>query len=262
MRAVYRLACFLLCGLSCCGTASGAITQAEAEYNEGKALAKKGQFRKALLLFDDAARMAPNVAAIYAERGSAYLNLEQREKALDDLNRAIKLDPKNFQPYVDRARCQYELHDCRASIDDVSRAISLDPDKCDRCYRYRERALYYLDLGDTKKALDDLNTSISLRQDFYTNFMRGDLFYKLKRYKEAVADYTIGLKQIKPTVTYMDYWYEQRARAYDKLGESKLAAQDRSKARVSHEVDPYYKFVGPKEDGGWELPSGLGKTHQ
>jgi len=263
MKPVYRFVClFLLFGLSAPGAISSAITEAEADFNEGKALAKKRQFKKAIPFFDHAAKLAPNVAVIYAERGSAYLNLEQIEPAFADLSRAIKLAPTLCQPYADRARCEYEKHNCRAAIDDMSHAIPLASDKVDRAFKIRERATYYLDLGDSKNALVDVNKSLTIFPDFYTYFLRADMHCRLKQYKEAVADYTTGLKLVKPNTIDLDFWYEQRARAYDKLGETKLAAKDREQSRQSNLKDPYYKLLGPSEKGGWELPSGLGKPHQ
>jgi len=263
MKPIYRFACLLLlCSLNSYGTICSAITEAEADFKEGKALAQKRQFRKAIPFFNHSAKLAPNVAVIYAERGQAYLNLEEIDNALADLTHAIKLSPTLCQPYADRARCYYERHNPRAAIDDMSHAIPLASDKIDRAFKIRERANYYLEVGESKKALDDVNSSIALVQDYYTYFLRGDMHYKLKQYKEAVVDYTEGLKRIKPDVTDLDFWYEQRARAYDKLGDTRLAAQDRAKARQSNNKDPYYRLLGPGENGGWELPSGLGKPHQ
>jgi|SRR5277367_6321389 len=250
MKPVYRFAClFLLFGLSADGTVYSAVSEAEAELKTAEALVKKRQFRDALPYFDRAAKLAPSVGKIFAERGSLLLGLEEREKALDDLNRAIQLDPSRIDSYVDRARCQYELQKPRAAIEDVTRAINLEHDKPNRAFRLRERASYYFQMGNSQKAFDDLGASLTWLQDYYTYFLRGDMHYKLKQYRAAVADYTIGLKLVKPNVTDVDFFYEERARAYDKLGETSLAQQDRRTSRIYSRKDPFFDYLPPDRGG-------------
>jgi tetratricopeptide (TPR) repeat protein len=229
------------------GTVASASPEAEADFKTAQKLVKRKEFKRALPFFNHAIKLDPNVAKFYAERGSLLLGLEEREQALNDLSKALKLDPSLCETFADRARCHYELGDYQAAVDDISHAINLDHDKIGRAFKIRDRATFYIELGQLKKALDDVRTSLSLFPDYYTYFIRAGIYEKQKQYKSAVEDYTSGLKIIKPDATDVEFWYENRARAYDKLGQADLAAKDRIKSRGYSKKDPYYDFLPPDD---------------
>jgi tetratricopeptide (TPR) repeat protein len=90
-----------------------------------------------------------------------------------------------------------------------------------------ERADLLLSLNKLQPALLDVNEALKYSQGSAEYKVRGDVYMGLGKYKEAVADYTDAIKRGAPDALL----YKMRAAAYDKLGETKLAQQDRNLIR-------------------------------
>lgn len=90
-----------------------------------------------------------------------------------------------------------------------------------------ERSDARVSAGDTKGALEDMAAVLKLSpKDDFAWAARGDYYLELKRYKEAIADYTQAIElQPRSKSTYI-----KRAHAREKVGDAKGAAEDREKA--------------------------------
>jgi len=89
---------------------------------------------------------------------------------------------------------------------------------------YRGRAKVYMAMGDLQAALADMNSSFKYGPTDGRLAERATIFYKLKRYNEAVADYTTGIK-FNPKDPHV---YYDRARCYEMLGMPVEAARDKA----------------------------------
>jgi tetratricopeptide (TPR) repeat protein len=130
----------------------------------------------------------------YIGIGSIYGGKKNYPLALDNFAKAIALDKKIKTP-----------------LKDVP-----DP--------YRGRAKVYLAMGNLDAALADMNSSFKYGSTDGRLAERGTILFKLKRYNEAAADYTAGIKMSPKD----PHPYYDRARCYEMLGMHAEAARDRA----------------------------------
>ena len=87
--------------------------------------AKRDQKQLALSSFDDAARLDPNDARIYYERGQVYAALGQTQRAIKDFDEAIRLNPNDADAYQDRGLAYQALGKTEQAQHDFDRAKKL-----------------------------------------------------------------------------------------------------------------------------------------
>ena len=54
-----------------------------------------GEFELAIQDLDEALRLDPRDAEVFANRGAAYVGLGQVERAIEDFNNVVSIDPRN-----------------------------------------------------------------------------------------------------------------------------------------------------------------------
>lgn len=72
-------------------------------YNRAESLVDKGEYDKAIAIYDELIRLNPRVAAFYGSRGGAYAFNHQVDKAISDFTEVTRLDPKDPRGYACRA---------------------------------------------------------------------------------------------------------------------------------------------------------------
>lgn len=184
-----------------------------------------GQYDRAILDYNEAIKLEPDVAAAFGGRGNAFNNKRDFDRAIEDYNEAVRLDPKFAQAFSDRGAAYYFKGDYAHAIADFDESIRIDPSnahtftnrgaalkkigKNDQALAdeseairldptipelFDNRGLSYAYNGDYDKAIADYNEAIRLRPEakFLTN--RGDSFQFKKEYDHAIADYNDALK--------------------------------------------------------------------
>ena len=121
--------------------------------------AGKRRFVEALADYDEAIRLDPNRAAVYRNRGTAWMANEDHEKAIADFSTAIRLDPKDVLALRRRGRLWMAGKQHDRAIADFSAAIRLDPKDAGT---YRNRGEAWLAEGRFDQAIDDLDQAIRL----------------------------------------------------------------------------------------------------
>ncbi|MDR2151617.1 MAG: tetratricopeptide repeat protein [Helicobacteraceae bacterium] len=197
---------------------------ASAVFNDGKSAFERGDFRQALINFDELIKTYPNNAEAYYNRGLAYYNLGDHKKAIADYDRAIKIDPKYANAYVNRGLAYYNLGEYKKALADSNRAIKIDPNLA---MAYNNRAAAYIDLGEYKKALADSNRALTIDPNLALAYVnRGLAYINLGEYKKAIADYDRTIK-IDPNFAMA---YNNRGYAYYNLDDYKKAIADYTQA--------------------------------
>ena len=64
-------------------------------FMNGQMLMNQGQFAEAILEFQDALVLDPNVATIYSALAESYWNIGKPELSMKNLNKALELDPND-----------------------------------------------------------------------------------------------------------------------------------------------------------------------
>ena len=195
---------------------------------EGAAAMIRGQFEKAVTLYDEALA-TPDVskfvqASIYSDRGVAKWRMKQTREAIEDFNQSIQLSPESATAYNNRGNALMDLGHPEEAIKDFDRAIQLQP-----AYgaAYNNRGNAYAALHQYDAAFQSFRKAAELLPQSAVAFNgRGRTHTELARYHAAVRDLTsaIGLDQKYAAA------YRNRAEANFAIGSYDAAAEDATQA--------------------------------
>ena len=195
---------------------------------EGAAAMIRGQFEKAVTLYDEALA-TPDVskfvqASIYSDRGVAKWRMKQTREAIEDFNQSIQLSPESATAYNNRGNALMDLGHPEEAIKDFDRAIQLQP-----AYgaAYNNRGNAYAALHQYDAAFQSFRKAAELLPQSAVAFNgRGRTHTELARYHAAVRDLTsaIGLDQKYAAA------YRNRAEANFAVGNYEAAAEDATQA--------------------------------
>lgn len=100
--------------------------QADAHLSDGLKHAWEGDLDEAIVAFDQAIAVAPDLSVAYLNRGLAYDRQGESTRAIADLDRAIRHAPGSARAYYNRSLILRKQGDTRRADVDERRAISLD----------------------------------------------------------------------------------------------------------------------------------------
>ena len=127
--------------------------------NRGFARFCKGDWETALVDFNRAIRMQPQLADTYNNRGNVWQQQGDLEKALADFNQAIKLNPRHSAAFNNRANLYQAKGNLAEAVADYSQSISLNPAKA---IAFANRGLTLLQLGHFAEANADFQHALAL----------------------------------------------------------------------------------------------------
>ena len=177
-------------------------------------------YEESIGLFSEAIELDPTFIDPYYWRAWRYADMGRRRmltygnkdqqaltfyrKALKDYDKIIQLKPQsNFYAWAlsGSGHVYQELGDYKRAIKDYSEAIRRDH-KDYTHYYYRSSA--YNSMGEYEKAYADITKAIELEPSHpFLNLeeCRGDIAFKLKNYKVAIADYSKTINIIESRVS-------------------------------------------------------------
>jgi tetratricopeptide (TPR) repeat protein len=180
----------------------------------------KGDNQGAIIAYNEAIRLNPNLAEAYNNRGIVRNELGDKPGAIDDYNLALKFNPNLAKAYYNRGNVRNELGDKQGAIDDYTLAIKFNPNYAKAYYN---RGIVRKELGDKQGAIDDYTLAIkfnpNLAEPYYN---RGNVHYELGDKQGAIDDYNQAIK-IDPN--YADAYYN-RGNARSALGDNFQAISD------------------------------------
>ena len=193
--------------------------------DEALALEKRGDYKAALKLLNQAAEDYPDNQFIFVNRGNIYNNhVRDYERAIADYNKTIEINPKFSWSYLNRGIAYGRLKRWEDAIEDYGRAIELDQNYANA---YNGRAWSYCQINKFEEALADINKALHLKPNDANFFdTRACAYMGLGRYEEALDDMQKAVK-LAPKVS--DY-YQRRGEIYRLLGEEDKANADFEKA--------------------------------
>lgn len=181
-------------------------------YDKGVALAVKGDFKKAKIIFskitrenrlyqsavsssmvaqdaiDD--RRLKNVVIQYF-KADIKLHNRQREEGIAELSKCIKLNPRYVKPYIRRGSTYDLLGKKDLALSDYSKVIKLDPKNSDA---YHRRGLLYKADKKYKLALRDYSKSIKVSNDKSAYVSRSELHAIMGKFSNAASDAKKAIK--------------------------------------------------------------------
>ncbi len=191
------------------------------------ALARQRQFAEAIEHFDRLVEISPQWApAVWERRGTAWVNLGQRQQAIADFERAIEVTPDDLrlrQLYADALR---RLGDAAAAEDQRRAAQDLEGTGADRAPSLLAEARQLMRQQDFTAAEARLRELLASQPDAHTARRElADLLGHTRRYDEAVEEY----QQVIDAVPEHEAARRGQVVALvlgGRLGEARLALQD------------------------------------
>ncbi|XP_053288462.1 mitochondrial import receptor subunit TOM34 [Pleuronectes platessa] len=102
------------------------VKKAQAQKEEGNALVKKGEFRKAIEKYSQSIKNNPTEITTYTNRALCYLSVKQYSDAVRDCDDALMIDSGNIKALYRRAQAHKELQD-PTCVDDLNNLLHVDP---------------------------------------------------------------------------------------------------------------------------------------
>lgn len=235
----------------------------------GKNLITLRKFNEAIAVFDSVLKVDKTNPDALFNKSLCYFRLEEYDSSLASLNLLVKFAPKISDVYNLKGLVEIKKNDTNSALNDFNKAIELDKKFAEA---YLNRAKIYLDRGKIDDAYNDLlksNSLDTLNPEVYfqraraehslgkyqdaiqhftnameNNYINSDIFlrransyFKNKDYQKAIDDYTqvIYWEPLNP------FAYNNRAFAFDMIGDSLHARQDRRTVediRLGEILDP------------------------
>jgi tetratricopeptide (TPR) repeat protein len=178
-------------------------------------------------------------------RASLLGDHQQHERAIEDLTEALRLDPNLGLAYRRRGELRRELGKNVAAIADLRHALSLEPSSIENHWVHRDLGIAYSEISDHEAAVASYDRSIDLtksalgRSDHDAIFLRAISYRALRRYDEAIRDFSIAIKE-QPNVPWN---YTQRGWTWMASGDFEKAHTDIDAALRLYPTDPLPKLV-------------------
>jgi tetratricopeptide (TPR) repeat protein len=234
-------------------------TLARAFKNRAAAFNCKGDRDTAIADCNEAIRLNSNMDDAYNERGIAFSWKDQYDKAIENYTRAIQLDPKEAVYHTNRGQAYSSKGDWNQAIGNYDEAVRLN---VDYALPRLKRGHAYFQLKNYSQAVADYDATLKLTPldpkvhnflgnalvpqkkfqeafNAYTEALklghpepaivldnRGDVFFHVKNYDKAIADYSAAIK-INPRYATA---YFDRGAAHEEKGEYNEAQEDFDKA--------------------------------
>ncbi|MDJ0588890.1 MAG: tetratricopeptide repeat protein [Pleurocapsa sp. MO_226.B13] len=135
----------------------------EGWFNLGLKQVSAGEFNKAIVSWEKALQIDPNISEAWHNRGSALGRLGEYEKAVESFQNALTINPNNYQAWNDRAHALYQLQNWTEAVDSWSNALKITPGNHLFWYN-RGCALEQLEIWS--EAIASYEKSLEIKPDF------------------------------------------------------------------------------------------------
>lgn len=165
------------------------------------------------------------VAAAYANRCLAHLQLDHNQAAKEDCTQSLKINSDNVEAYLNQGMADYRLGNLPQSLTAFQAVIQRNKDD----YRaYYNQGLVYFDLKNYQAALDAYQKALNYSQQ-QTSAEKSSIYYdqglaylQLENFPKAIANFTQAM--IFDQTNDKAYYY--RGYAYHQLGDYQASIQD------------------------------------
>lgn len=163
------------------------IQKFQSEYynNLGTAQRRLGKSALALKSYESALKANPLSAPVYANLASLNSQKGNKTKALEYISTGLKIDAENPEFYLTRSKIYDSQGKKDLALNDLKQILTFAPDNI-----FAKTGLANLkkNNGDLDGALKDYNQLISEKPESLLYNGRADVYFKMKKPKEALAD--------------------------------------------------------------------------
>lgn len=163
------------------------IQRYQSEYynNLGTAQRRLGKTAQAFKSYESALKANPLSASVYANLASINSQKGIKQKALDYIDKGLQIDPENVDMYLTRSKIYDSQGKKDLAIKDLNQILTFAPDNI---FARTGLANLKKNNGDFEGSLKDYNQLISEKPESLLYNGRADLYLKMKKSKEALAD--------------------------------------------------------------------------
>jgi tetratricopeptide (TPR) repeat protein len=198
---------------------------ARQSFDAGTRLFKIARYNQAILSFDRAVALKPDLVEAYLMRGKSYVGNAQPDKALADFAKVIELSPSDPTGWHERGAAYLDLNKFDEAIADASKAIAVKPTLA-AAYNLRGSAIRKR--GDPAKALEDFNRAVELEPSADNYYQRGATYQLLGEHRKAIADFD----QVINIIPDLGNAFFSRAESKRAIGDVDGAEQDHRRGRI------------------------------
>ena len=196
----------------------------QAYNNRGLLYSNQKKWELALVDYNKAIQINPEYATAYNNRGIVYSDQKKWELALADYNKAIQINPNDDGAYNNRGELYRRQKKWELALLDYNKAIQINPNLVQA---YNNRGIVYSDQKKWELALADFNKIIQINPEYATAYInRGVIYDEQKKWELAMADFNKAI-QINPDAPEA---YNNRGVLYLKQKKWELALTDFNKA--------------------------------
>lgn len=163
------------------------IQKFQSEYynNLGTAQRRLGKTTSAFKSYESALKANPMSASVYANLASLHSQKGSKAKALEYIATGLKIEPENPEFYLTRSKIYDSQRKKELALNDLKQILTFAPDNI-----FAKTGLANLkkNNGDLEGALKDYNQLISEKPESLLYNGRADVYLKMKKYKESLAD--------------------------------------------------------------------------
>ncbi|MBD2777460.1 tetratricopeptide repeat protein [Iningainema tapete] len=193
-------------------------------YNRGVTYHKQQKLDQALVDYNKAITLNPQLTKAYHNRGMLYIDRQKWDLALADFNKVIILNPQFASTYNNRGIVYHKQQRWDLALADYNKAITLYPQYA---VAYFNRGELYKNQQKLDLALADYNKAITLNSQFTDAYnSRGGLYFVLQKWDLALADFNKAI-DINPEFAKA---YHHRGILYQNQQKLDLALADFNKA--------------------------------
>jgi len=218
--------------------------EATAYFNRGIAYNRKGEYDRAILDYTKAIEIDLRFTEAYHNRGETYADKGEYDRAILDYTKAIEINPKFTDPYINRGYVYLYKGEYDLAIQDYTKVIEIDPGDV---MAYYNRGIAYANKDEFDRAILDYDKVIEIDPEYaYAYNNRGSAYYEKDEYDRAILDFDKAI-EIDPEDAMA---YLNRGEVHAELGKSEEAKKDLRKAL---ELDPQLRESVEKISEQYEL---------
>ena len=190
-------------------------------FGRGRAWAGRGEWQRAMGDFNRAIELKPNLARHYVLRGEAYAALRDYDRALADFEQAIRLEPGNNPfAYHMRGAILRRYGNFDAAVASHDQGLRINPADV---FGFASRAHALSEKGDNDRALRDADEALRIAPASAHAFLvRGLVLSRKGNVARAIADFDEAIR-LSPKDARAYAW---RGQAYEQIGDIARASSD------------------------------------
>ena len=176
----------------------------------GRVLDRLEQYKKALAAYDQAIRLNPNNANYYAQKGAIFFKCNQHTEALATYDQAIRLNPIKAEYYIQKSNIYSHDNQHQEALAALSQAIRLDPKNPEY---YFQITTHFIALKQYEEALSYIRVAIKLDSTKANYFARiAELFEQFDQTRQALETINQAIKLDPLNIGYLEkkttyLWY-------------------------------------------------------